>query len=222
MATQMVRKQIYIRKRQDILLKNLAQARGLSEAEIIRQALERELGSTPAQPVADEQAAWNELVQFVDNRAKQDTPGQPYRWNRMDAYEERESRWLRDREQDQTMAPVLIDTNVLVYLYDKKIPIKQQQAKQLLGQLNLSRNGRLSVQSLSEFLNVSTRKLVPPLTRAEAMTQVILFARMWPIFDLTPMIVLEAARGGGGPRPLLLRCPDLGRRPPEPGAGHFQ
>jgi hypothetical protein len=38
-----VRKQIYIQKRQDALLKRLDQARGLSEAEIIRQAIEREV-----------------------------------------------------------------------------------------------------------------------------------------------------------------------------------
>lgn len=47
MTTQMVRKQIYIQRRQDILLKRLSQARGLSEAEIIRQALERELAGEP-------------------------------------------------------------------------------------------------------------------------------------------------------------------------------
>ena len=37
MATNMVRKQIYIQKRQETLQKRLSQARGLSEAEIIRQ-----------------------------------------------------------------------------------------------------------------------------------------------------------------------------------------
>jgi len=38
--SQMMRKQIYIQKRQQILLKRLARARGVSEAEIIRQAIE--------------------------------------------------------------------------------------------------------------------------------------------------------------------------------------
>jgi hypothetical protein len=47
MTTHMVRKQFYIQKRQDVLLKRLSEARGLSEAEIIRQAIEREAaGST--------------------------------------------------------------------------------------------------------------------------------------------------------------------------------
>ena len=42
MSETMVRKQIYITKRQDALLKRLAKQRGVSEAEVIRQALERE------------------------------------------------------------------------------------------------------------------------------------------------------------------------------------
>ena len=37
--SEMVRKQFYIHKRQQILLKRLSQARGVSEAEIVRQAI---------------------------------------------------------------------------------------------------------------------------------------------------------------------------------------
>jgi predicted nucleic acid-binding protein len=59
----------------------------------------------------------------------------------------------------------------------------------------LTNNGRLSVQNLAEFLYVSTHKLDPPLSRAEALIQANLFVRMWPVFDLTSLIVLEAARG---------------------------
>lgn len=93
------------------------------------------------------------------------------------------------------MQPLLIDTNLLVYLYDTGSPDKAARARQVLERLEMTRSGRLSVQSLAEFLHVSTRKLDPPLTWAEALTQVSLFTRMWPIFDLTPLIVLEAARG---------------------------
>ena len=93
------------------------------------------------------------------------------------------------------MLPVLIDTNLLIYLYDIHSPKKAAQARLVLDRLELTRAGRLSVQNLAEFLHVSTRKLDPPLNRAEALTQVTLFTRMWPVFDLTPMIVLEAARG---------------------------
>ena len=42
----MVRKQIYITRRQELLLKRLARLRGVSEAEIIRKALDKEAEKT--------------------------------------------------------------------------------------------------------------------------------------------------------------------------------
>jgi predicted nucleic acid-binding protein len=94
-----------------------------------------------------------------------------------------------------TMPPILIDTNILVYLYDQNQPDKQNQSKRVLEQLELTRSGRLSVQALAEFVSVATRKLSPNLTPAEALEQINLFIRLWPVFDLTPMIVMEAGRG---------------------------
>ncbi|MEI9478748.1 MAG: PIN domain-containing protein [Deltaproteobacteria bacterium] len=93
------------------------------------------------------------------------------------------------------MPLILMDTNLLVYLYDQKHPERQAQSQRVLEQLELSRNGRLSVQSLAEFFSVATRKLSPNLTAAEALHQIDLFLRLWPVFDLTPMVVLEAGRG---------------------------
>jgi predicted nucleic acid-binding protein len=93
------------------------------------------------------------------------------------------------------MAPILIDTNLLIYLYDQNQPDRQSHAAIVLDQLELMGLGRLSVQNLAEFFSVSTRKLSPPLSPREALEQVNLFLRVWPIFDLTPLIVLEAARG---------------------------
>ncbi len=93
------------------------------------------------------------------------------------------------------MPLILMDTNLLIYLYDQKHPERQAQSQRVLEQLELSRNGRLSVQSLAEFFSVATRKLSPNLTAAEALHQIDLFLRLWPVFDLTPMVVLEAGRG---------------------------
>lgn len=93
------------------------------------------------------------------------------------------------------MPPVLIDTNVLLYLYDHSQTTKQDRARNVLDQLDLSGNGRLSVQCLAEFFSVATRKLSPKLTPDEALHQVSLMVRLWPVYDLTPMIVLEAGRG---------------------------
>jgi predicted nucleic acid-binding protein len=94
-----------------------------------------------------------------------------------------------------TMPPILIDTNVLIYLYDPNQPAKQNQSERVLEQLELTRSGRLSVQALAEFFSVATRKLSPSLTSVEALEQVALFTRLWPVFDLTSMIVMEAGRG---------------------------
>ena len=93
------------------------------------------------------------------------------------------------------MPSVLIDTNVLVYLYDHTQPLKQDRAREVLDRLELSGSGRLSVQCLAEFFSVATRKLSPKLTPAQALQQINLFTRLWPVYDLTTMIVLEAGRG---------------------------
>lgn len=93
------------------------------------------------------------------------------------------------------MPPVLIDANVRIYLYDIHSPDKARQARRVLERLELTRSGRLSVQNLVEFIHISTHKLNPPLSRAEALEQASLFTRIWPVFDLTAMIVLEAVRG---------------------------
>lgn len=93
------------------------------------------------------------------------------------------------------MAPILIDTNLLIYLFDHNQPDRQSRAMDVLDRLELIGLGRLSVQNLAEFFSVSTRKLSPTLSPKEALDQVNLFTRIWPVSDLTPPIVLEAARG---------------------------
>jgi hypothetical protein len=87
--SEMVRKQIYIHKRHQVLLRRLSQARGVSEAEIIRQAIEREATETAPRSLPPDRAAWEEILQFVERRRTLGASGEPYRWNRQDAYEER-------------------------------------------------------------------------------------------------------------------------------------
>jgi len=99
MATTMVRKQIYIQKRMDILLKKLSKARGLSESEIIRQAIERELsGSNQVQ--TRHLSALDEFIRVALESRKKGIKGEPYRWNREEIYSERQNRWIRDHEQE--------------------------------------------------------------------------------------------------------------------------
>jgi len=98
MSEHMVRKQIYIPRRQNLLLQRLAKERGVSEAEVIRQALDREAVS--GVPVSrDSKRAMDEIAAFA--RSLRDRPelmsGKPYQWNRAELYEERENRWFKPR-----------------------------------------------------------------------------------------------------------------------------
>jgi predicted nucleic acid-binding protein len=93
------------------------------------------------------------------------------------------------------MPPILVDTNVLVYFYDQASPEKQERADLVLNMLREAGVGRLSTQTLAEFINAVMRKLDPPLTAVQAYEQASSFAASWPVLDLTPQIVLEAARG---------------------------
>jgi predicted nucleic acid-binding protein len=94
-----------------------------------------------------------------------------------------------------SVAGILIDTNLLVYLVDQNDPAKQAQAQAVLAVLELHRAGRLTVQNLAEFVHVAIYKLNPKMTPDEALEWASRFARLWPVFDLTQQIVLEAVRG---------------------------
>jgi len=88
---------------------------------------------------------------------------------------------------------ILLDTNVLAYFYDPRDPAKQAQARALLPSLQTIQSACLPIQVLAEFMHLAPRKL--HLTHAEAYSQVSLLVATWPILDLTPQIVIEAARG---------------------------
>ena len=92
----MVRKQIYIAPHHDRALKRLAESRGVSEAEIIRQAIDGQLGGARQSWTSDPEA-WEAAHQFMRQlRAQGPAEGQPRAWKRDDLYEERLSRHARD------------------------------------------------------------------------------------------------------------------------------
>ena len=93
------------------------------------------------------------------------------------------------------MPLVLIDTNVLVYSSDPAETVRQDKAARVLQYLLMSNSGCLSVQCLAEFMNVTTRPRRQIYTPIEAARQVASLIIAFPVFDLTPMVVLEAARG---------------------------
>lgn len=91
----MLRKQIYVQKHQQVFLRRLAKERGVSEAELIRDALDRHLGMSAPRPFIPDPAAWEEILRLVESRRALASTGKPYRWRREDAYEERMSRFDR-------------------------------------------------------------------------------------------------------------------------------
>ena len=89
----MLRKQYYLYLRQNQLLKRLAGQRSVSEAESIRQAMEREAAGTIS-AVKESQKALDELFEFVESlRNRPETARhEPDQWNRAERYEESEGR----------------------------------------------------------------------------------------------------------------------------------
>jgi hypothetical protein len=94
--TTMVRKQVYIEPRQDKLLKRWAAETGRTEAEIVREALDRWMASEERRREAE--AAWEEERAFIEARmAEGPVPG-GRRWTREELYEERLSGYGRDAD----------------------------------------------------------------------------------------------------------------------------
>ena len=89
----MVRKQIYLEERQEARLKRVARARGISEAEVIRQAIDRQVGRVPVEAGGGDPAVWERALRFMRSLAARGRKGGRRRdWKREDAYAERLSR----------------------------------------------------------------------------------------------------------------------------------
>jgi predicted nucleic acid-binding protein len=86
-----------------------------------------------------------------------------------------------------------LDTNLLVYLYDRSEPLKQRRAREVLARLAEAEAGVVSAQVLAEFLVTVTRKLVAPLPLAIALEQLACHLRLWKVVDVTGILVVEAA-----------------------------
>lgn len=89
----------------------------------------------------------------------------------------------------------LVDTNVLVYAYDRSEPKKQKIALDILDHLVRTQVGVLSTQILAEFFWIVSRRIPAPLSIEDASKQVNLFVQSWPVLSITHLIVIEATRG---------------------------
>ena len=82
----MVRKQVYIEARQERQLKRRAREAGVTEAELIRQGIDR-LERTAALPRRED--AWREARAVITSRSKLRVPQTGRTWRREELYEER-------------------------------------------------------------------------------------------------------------------------------------
>src|SRR5437764_14985550 len=112
-----VRKQIYLEQRQNRQLKRLAEARGVSEAEVVRDLIDAEATSGASNPLPADRAAWEAILEFTQQRARSGVTGEPYQWNRDEIYEERLSRFgpvvtgAEKREKSPAQSPGHRNTN---------------------------------------------------------------------------------------------------------------
>lgn len=89
---------------------------------------------------------------------------------------------------------VLLDTNILVYAYDRSEADKQAQAKFVLRHLTHMQLACISTQVTAEFFVTTTRKLAYPLTIPEVEVRFSNFQQSFTIFPVTPAVVMEASR----------------------------
>lgn len=90
---------------------------------------------------------------------------------------------------------VLVDTNVLAYAYDRSERPKQRVALAVLDLLADTQRGVLTTRVLGELFVTLTRKLTERMTVEQAAERIHHYVLSWPIFDVTRLIVLEAAQG---------------------------
>ena len=83
--TKMVRKQVYIELRQEALLKRLVRETGATEAEIIRQAIDRQTKTFRFS--RRDLSAWQEERDFINRLIQQGPLPGVRRWRREDLYE---------------------------------------------------------------------------------------------------------------------------------------
>ena len=84
MTTKKVRKQIYIEARQEQLLKQLVRETGATEAELIRQAIDRHTGSfSPRRDLS----VWEEERAFMERLMQEGPVSGGRTWKREDLHE---------------------------------------------------------------------------------------------------------------------------------------
>jgi predicted nucleic acid-binding protein len=92
--------------------------------------------------------------------------------------------------------PCFVDTNVLVYAFEKSSSVKKQTARRLVTELMDTDRLRLSTQVLQELFVTLTRKAAVPCTGEEALG-VLEDLAAWPL-TVVDFAVIRAAAGLSG------------------------
>ncbi len=87
MMPRLIRKQLYLEPVQDALVKEWAAKRGLSEAEVVREALNL-YAATAQLRLPRNPAAWAEEKAFLEAQGRQETVPGRREWEREDLYED--------------------------------------------------------------------------------------------------------------------------------------
>jgi len=95
---------------------------------------------------------------------------------------------------------VFLDTNVLVYAADSRVPWKQQRARAVLGALQSLGCGWISTQVAAEYFSAIVRKLPTPFSVRDAIAEVEQQLDVWNVVGVTDIVVrkaLKLMRGSG-------------------------
>jgi len=88
--------------------------------------------------------------------------------------------------------PEFIDTNILLYAYDRSAGARHSRAAELVGELGAHRRAAVSTQVLQEFFVNATRKIAQPLVSETAIERLRVFSR-WRVHIPDPEDVVAAA-----------------------------
>jgi predicted nucleic acid-binding protein len=90
---------------------------------------------------------------------------------------------------------ILLDTNILVYIYDPLDRTKQDRAIAVVNKLIETNRAVISTQVIGEFFMATTRRKRQLLTPAEALVRMRNYLAACQVVDVTQLINLEAIRG---------------------------
>jgi hypothetical protein len=91
----MIRKQVYIEPRHDRMLKRRASQRGMTEAQLIREALDSVDGGVARRPEGDAAAGRKALAFMRSLSASRRRTSSDRGWTRESLYEDRIGRWTK-------------------------------------------------------------------------------------------------------------------------------